>query len=394
MPRFDATSNVLAGMHYGIPVKGTHAHAYIQSFASFDDLGSCQSIRCTDGSQVVSSAVFCERALSLRAKIFASATDRAKCVDGELFAFVSYALAFPADFLALVDTYDTIDSGVTNFMCVALALRELGYQAVGIRLDSGNLAELSLAARKRMRVLAYQYSEHIGDGRGAAAKDMCSRLLIMASNDLNEAKLHELRTSPHEINAFGIGTELVTCRAQPALGGVFKLTQLDGVPRIKISEDPGKTTIPGAKNAYRLFANGRECRTASVNSENSIIVLDVLTLVNEPAPVPGESFEYVRVAAMRRTGAGFDTHTILAAKVEVLLSKVYGGEVVASHERHVEYRSVEKAKQRALEDVQSMLSVSSEQTSGDLRPQGHEVVVSKKLAVVFSGLCGSPCGKT
>jgi len=100
----------------------------------------------------------------------------------------------------------------------------------------------------------------------------------VASNDINEPVLHKLRESGHEIDVFGIGTNLVTCQAQPALGMVFKLVESRGMPRIKLSQEPEKVTLPGRKAVYRLY-----------NSEDQPM-MDVMTLVTEEAPVPGKEF--------------------------------------------------------------------------------------------------------
>lgn len=117
----------------------------------------------------------------------------------ELYAFISYSISFPSAFLALVDSYSTLNSGVKNFLLVALALDNLGYKAIGIRLDSGDLAYLS----KEARIMFNQTASHYG-------KDF-SHLKIVASNDINEKSLKELKASGHEIDTFGIGTNLVTC---------------------------------------------------------------------------------------------------------------------------------------------------------------------------------------
>ena len=162
-----------------------------------------------------------------------------------------------------MDTYDTLSSGVPNFICVALALRELGYVAKGIRLDSGDLAYLSKEARRLFRA---------ADARYGSSLHSCT---VVASNDINEAVLLSLNDQGHEIDAFGVGTNLVTCQAQPALGMVYKLVEINGVPRIKLSQDVGKVTIPGAKEAYRLIGT------------EGVPLLDVLVRVGEARPVAG-----------------------------------------------------------------------------------------------------------
>lgn len=99
---------------------------------------------------------------------------------------------------------------------------------------------------------------------------------IVASNDINEPVLHSLREQGHEIDCFGIGTNLVTCQAQPALGMVYKLVEINGVPRIKLSQDMAKVTLPGAKEAYRLIGS------------EGVPLLDVIVRVGEPRPAPGK----------------------------------------------------------------------------------------------------------
>jgi nicotinate phosphoribosyltransferase len=186
----------------------------------------------------------------------------------ELAAFTSYALAFPTNFLALVDTYDVLRSGMPNFLAVSLALQACGYKPLGIRIDSGDLSYLSLRARELM--------QHTQDVLGAKRAEGFGRLSITASNDIHEEVLHSLNQHGHAITAFGIGTHLVTCLRQPALGCVYKLVEIDGAPRIKLSEDVAKVTIPGRKEAYRLYL------------KNGEPVVDVMLQEAEPTPVAGE----------------------------------------------------------------------------------------------------------
>lgn len=157
-----------------------------------------------------------------------------------------------------------LQSGVPNFVCVALALHELGHRPVGIRLDSGDLSYLS----KRCREAFIAAGECYGI-------DYFKELNITASNDINEPVLNSLNEQRHEINSYGIGTHLVTCQAQPALGMVYKLVEINGEPRIKLSQDVSKVTIPGRKEAFRLIgANGKP-------------LLDLMTGVNERPPEVG-----------------------------------------------------------------------------------------------------------
>ena len=157
--------------------------------------------------------------------------------EGELTAFIAYCQAFPTTFLALVDTYDTLASGVPNFLACAMAMKEIGYTPVGIRLDSGDLAYYSKEARK-----LFQEAEGVSGFTG-----LSSKLTIVASNDIDEDALYNLAEEGHEINMFGIGTHLVTCQSQPALGCVYKLVEMDQKPRIKLSQDSVKISVPAKK---------------------------------------------------------------------------------------------------------------------------------------------------
>lgn len=162
-------------------------------------------------------------------------------------------------------------SGLMNFCAVALALNEQGYKAVGIRIDSGDLAYLSCMARQMFDIVAEKFNIR-----------WFSKLQIVASNDINEETIMSLNEQGHKIDCFGIGTHLgkyilkswesiywkinfisafwfcfsgilVTCQRQPALGCVYKLVEINGKARIKLSQDVEKVTMPGNKLAYRLY---------------------------------------------------------------------------------------------------------------------------------------------
>ena len=189
----NATSNVLAGKLFDIPVKGTHAHSWVMSF------------------------------------------------DYELEAFASYAESMSHNSVFLVDTYDTIE-GVKHAIQIGYDLRDYGHEMLGIRLDSGDLAELSIAARKLL-----------DDAGFPDAK-------IVASNDLDEHSIEALKKKGAQITVWGIGTKLATAYDQPALGGVFKLAAMrdqfgNWQDRIKLSEQSIKTSIPGIQQTIRLFQN-------------------------------------------------------------------------------------------------------------------------------------------
>ena len=209
---FDGTSNVLAGKLYKIPIKGTHAHAYVNSYESMDDLTQKELCDRLTG-QPRQFADLCLKYLNELGPVLKILPDETN--KGELAAFVSYAIAFPTNFLALIDTYDVLKSGVPNFLAVARALHECNYQANGVRLDSGDLAYLSVEVRGKFyetsKKFNLPYMEHF---------------TIVASNDINEDTLISLEQQGHSIDSFGVGTHLVTCQKQPALGCVYKLVEV------------------------------------------------------------------------------------------------------------------------------------------------------------------------
>ncbi len=230
----DGSSNLMAGFAFDIPVSGTQAHSFIQSFSGLDQITD-RTLKDKNGQKYD----LVDLALKYRREL-----DAANSNSGELASFIVYAQTFPDGFLALVDTYDTLKSGVPNFLCVALALAEIGYRPVGIRLDSGDLAYLSKVSRDLFNSTGERFEIDLSD------------LKIVASNEINETTLSSLKQQGHEIDIYGIGTHLVTCQAQPSLGCVYKLVEINDQPRIKLSQEPAKMTIPGRKEAYRLI--GRE----------------------------------------------------------------------------------------------------------------------------------------
>jgi nicotinate phosphoribosyltransferase len=251
---------VMAAFTYGIPCRGTHAHAFVQSFVRPAQAPPVDAGASTERSALALLAYryrdeIVDPALRQSFQLSAKAAN-----ESELEAFIAYAAAFPRAFLALVDTYDSLGSGVPNFLAVALALEHQGYKPLGIRIDSGDLAYISSQARRIFDV--------VKPG---------NKYIIFASSDIHEDTLYALKEQGHAIDAFGVGTHLVTCQKQPALGCVFKLVQVDQTPCIKVSEDPNKTTIPGRKRVYRLY--GRD---------PSVSMIDLMMLDSEPEPQPGE----------------------------------------------------------------------------------------------------------
>jgi nicotinate phosphoribosyltransferase len=185
------TSNVLAGKEFGIPVRGTHAHSWVLSF------------------------------------------------DSEVEAFRVWSETMPNESVFLVDTFETM-RGVQHAIDAGRGLNAAGHDLQGIRLDSGDLAYLSVEARRAL------------DGAGFPQAQ------IMASNDLDEETIESLRLQDAAVDAWGVGTRLVTADGQPALGGVYKLAAMrrdDGSWRhvLKVSEQPDKTTVPGILSVRRYY---------------------------------------------------------------------------------------------------------------------------------------------
>ncbi len=184
------TANVLAGQLFGIPVRGTHSHSWVQRQKS------------------------------------------------ELESFRLYARRHPDNCILLVDTYDAIHSGIPNAIQVGKELMEQGYQLKGIRIDSGDLAYLSKKARKML------------DEAGL------NQTKIVASGDLDEFLIRDLKAQGAAIDMWGVGTNLITSNDCPSLGGVYKLGAIwengEWKPKIKVSENPRKITNPGVKKVVRL----------------------------------------------------------------------------------------------------------------------------------------------
>ncbi|XP_076456347.1 nicotinate phosphoribosyltransferase-like [Babylonia areolata] len=259
---FDGTSNVLAGKMFGIPVRGTHAHAFVTSYRSLQEI-RCPTLKHRDTGKEVDFVSLCLEWQAQLATMMPFLPDQVS--KGELASFIAYAQAFPDCLLALIDTYDVLRSGLPNFCTVAMALNDLGYRAVGIRLDSGDLAYLSLVVRDIFRNVSTKFN-----------LPWFENLTIVASNDINEDTIHSLNTQNHHIDSFGIGTHLVTCQKQPALGCVFKLVEVNNNATMKLSEDVEKVTLPGRKRAYRLYG------------ADGTALVDLMIQIGEQEPTQGQ----------------------------------------------------------------------------------------------------------
>ena len=203
------TSNVLAGQKFGVPVAGTMAHSWVMDYPTEYD------------------------------------------------AFRAYADAYPDNCMLLVDTYDTLRSGVPNAIKVFAELQAAGHKPKGIRLDSGDLAYLSKEARRMMDEAGF------------------TETIICVSGDLDERSINSLLQQGAKIDSWGVGTKLITSEDLPALGGVYKLAGVfdesgELTPKIKLSDNTAKITNPGFKNLYRLY-----------DRENGMAIADLITLHEE-----------------------------------------------------------------------------------------------------------------
>jgi nicotinate phosphoribosyltransferase len=218
-----ATSNVLAGKIFNIPVKGTHAHSWVMSF------------------------------------------------DDELESFKAYAKAMPNNCVFLVDTYDTLE-GVHKAVKAGKWLQENGYEMMGIRLDSGDLAYLSIEARKILDQAGFKNTK------------------IVASNDLDENIIASLKEQGAQIGIWGVGTKLITANDQPALGGVYKLTAIreqgqDWKYKVKVSEQAIKVSNPGIQQVRRFVRSAEAIADViydkNTNMDNGCIMVDPLDMTRQ-----------------------------------------------------------------------------------------------------------------
>ncbi|XP_071010691.1 nicotinate phosphoribosyltransferase [Oncorhynchus clarkii lewisi] len=256
---FDMTSNVQAGFLFGIPVAGTMAHSYVTSFSSLEEVWP-QTLVAANGDHDNIDLISLTKGWLGRVCELLGA-ESGKIHEGELAAFLSYAIAYPHNFLPVIDSYSVTCSGLLNFCAVALSLFELDYSPLGVRLDSGDLCRQSVEVRHVFRLCSEQFSILAFQS-----------LLIVGTNNISEYSMAELNKKENEIDVVGVGTHLVTCTRQPSLGCVYKLVEVRGSPRMKFSEDPEKSTVPGRKAVYRML-----------DTEGHPF-LDLLCLCEEPAP--------------------------------------------------------------------------------------------------------------
>ena len=243
------TSNVLAGQLFDIPVKGTHAHSWIMSFPD------------------------------------------------EYTAFKAYSEIYPNACLLLVDTYDTLKSGIPNAIKVFTEMRDAGVELknYGIRLDSGDLAYLSKKARKMLDAAGFPDA------------------IISASNALDEYLIDSLKVQGAAITSWGVGTHLITAKDCPSFGGVYKLAAIKGkdgefIPKIKLSENTEKVTNPGNKTIYRIY-----------EKESGKIKADLICLVDETFDETQDLMLFDPIEPWKKTKLKGGTYTMREMMVPVFL---------------------------------------------------------------------------
>ena len=242
------TSNVLAGQMFDIPVLGTHAHSWIMSF------------------------------------------------ENEIDAFRAYARIYPDNCLLLIDTYDTLRSGLPNAIQVFRELREAGItpKKYGIRMDSGDLAYLSKQVKKAFDEAGFPNP------------------VISASNDLDENLIASLKAQGATINSWGVGTNLITSKDTPAFGGVYKLAAIEDrktgkmIPKIKISENSEKVTNPGDKVIYRIYGN-----------DTGKIVADLIALADEVYDINEDLLLFDPIEPWKKTLLTAGTYTMKPLMIPV-----------------------------------------------------------------------------
>lgn len=255
----DATSNVLAGKRYGIPIRGTIAHSWVMSF------------------------------------------------EDEMEAFESYAEVMPNNCVLLVDTYSTV-GGIKRAIEVGKQLKERGHQLAGIRLDSGDLAYLSIKARKMLDEAGFE------------------NVKIVASNDLDEALIQSLKVQKAKIDIWGVGTKLVTAYDQPALDGVYKLSAIrspgkEWEYKLKVSEQSVKVTTPGIHQVRRFHSNGQNIGDVIHNIDTDLskgcTMIDPYDITRRKEIDPDAEYEDLLVPIFKKGELVYDLPDIESIKQRV-----------------------------------------------------------------------------
>jgi nicotinate phosphoribosyltransferase len=295
-----ATSNTHAAKHLGLPLSGTMAHSWVMAFPD------------------------------------------------ELTAFRAYASAYPEKCILLIDTYDTLASGLPNAIVVGRELAATGHRGFGVRIDSGDLEYLA----KRVR-------EGLDEAGLREAR-------IIASNELDEHIIDQLVTRGAPIDSWGVGTRLVTGDGDPALTGVYKLVAREGEPVIKVSNNPEKVTNPGVKQVWRFLSRGGSP------------LADLVCLEDERVE-PGRPYTF-----LHPTGDWRSFTLSEFAEVRPLLSlKVAGGRPVAPAPALAAVRERAEREVAALDDTYKRL----------INPHLYRVSLSERLGELKTRLIREAMGK-
>ncbi len=291
-----STSNTLAGKKYGIPVTGTMAHSWVMAFSSERD------------------------------------------------AFQKYADLYPDKAILLIDTFDTLGSGIDNAIAVGRELKERG-KRIGVRLDSGDIQYLSKQVRHRLDE--------------AGLRDA----LIAVSNELDEHIIHQLVSAESPVDLWGVGTQLVTGGGDPSLTGVYKLAakeSADGsfLPTMKVSDNPEKSTNPGVKQVYRFYG------------ERDYPIADLITLDDDP-PVEGQPHTFYHPSGDYRK---FRLHDYTRFE-PLLLRHMEGGK------RTIPAPSLEAIRERTISNLQNL----DETYTRLINPHIYKVAVSRGAANTQTG---------
>jgi nicotinate phosphoribosyltransferase len=296
------TSNVLTGQMFNVPVKGTHAHSWIMSFPD------------------------------------------------ELTAFRTYAKLYPTACILLVDTYDTLNSGVPHAIQVFNEMRAAGIPLTfyGIRLDSGDLAYLSKEAKKMLDEAGF------------------TDAVISASSDLDEYLIDSLKSQGAAINSWGVGTNMITSSNWSAFGGVYKLAAVkaaDGswIPKIKLSENVEKVTNPGNKTVFRIYSK-----------TTKKIIADLISLADEKFPEENPLLLFDPISTWKKTRLKGGTYTVR----ELLVPIFQNGKCVYSSPSVMEIRDICTAEQNTL----------WEETRRLMNPHRVHVDLSQKLYDIKTAL--------
>ncbi len=296
-----ATSNVLAGQMFDVPVRGTHAHSWIMSFPD------------------------------------------------EYTAFKTYANMYPNSCTLLVDTYDTLKSGVPNAIRVFTEMREAGITLTryGIRLDSGDLAYLSKKARRMLDEAGFQDA------------------VISASNDLDEYLIESLKAQGCKVTSWGVGTHMITSKNWPSFGGVYKLAAImdeNGrfVPKIKLSENSEKVTNPGNKKIYRVY-----------EKETGKIKADLIALESENLSENEQLLLFDPVEPWKKTLMAPGTYTLRELMVPVYID----GKKVYESPKVMEIREYCQQELETLWD-ETRRFVNPHQVHVDLTPRLYDIKIS------------------